>query len=107
MASTLILTNHLGRHSINKLFFFKFLRKSTQTVSFLLDLNIFEALLENWRSNLGKEVPDVIEVDFLIFLQKPDYVRLALLFDKVRKVARLRIVDLSFGLDLAHCINLI
>ena len=71
----------------------------------MLNLDLFQALLQDGRLDLGEELANVLEAEDLVLLKQPSCVRLRLLLDKVSEMARLGVKDFPFGFDLANCVE--
>lgn len=65
---TLVLTNHLGRHSVFVSLHVKIGVQLAVAVPVLLDFDLFQALLQHRRLDLGEELANVLKAEDLVFL---------------------------------------
>ena len=76
MPCAFVLTNHLGCHAILMFLLLEARVEPAPTVTVLVNLDLFEPFLKNWRSNLREVLSNVMEGQDLVLLQKTSGVSL-------------------------------
>lgn len=110
MACAFVLANHFWSHSIIKSLL---LIRLWVEIAILVSVNFYFSLLHSVLKNLvpyiGKQPLDIAEHHTItaVFLQEPNYVGFASLFNEILEVSWLGIVDFQLRLDLTHCIDIV
>lgn len=105
VASTLELTDHLWSHPVFVSLHLKVGVQPAHPKPVLLHFNLLEAFLKNGWTNLREELANVMETHPFVFLEKSGSVSLWLSLDEMGEVTWLRVINLSFGLDLTHSVE--
>jgi len=105
MSSALKLADHFWSHPIFVSFHLKVCVKATETVSVLLNLNLFQPFFYDGRTDEWEELANVLEAHDFVLLQESGSVGLRLLLDEMSEMAGLRIVYFTLRLDLANSVK--
>ena len=102
MTSRFVIANHFRRHAILKFLSIELISELALAIPINFDLNLLQTFLQDRLPNMREVLHNVRKIYHLIFLQKPNDVRLGSRLDIVLVVAGLRVVNLLFWLYLAN-----